>query len=141
VLEVTVSYAYFTGTLNILNVDADSSIHANCKSSSGGYGHIYKITHEGNTYALKCLTYAENNFQTIFSNTVMEYFLLKVASILEVGPSMSSPFGFDLVIYRNCIEFTMEFCKYSPSEYLEIDLKTAMHKLHNLRIIHFDIKP
>jgi len=43
-------------------------------------------------------------------NVINEYCLLKIASAVTAGPRHITPFGFDLVIYDNCIEFAMEYC-------------------------------
>ena len=41
---------------------------------------------------------------------IKEYSLLKIASILGVGPKLNNLFGFDLLVYDECIEFCMEEC-------------------------------
>jgi hypothetical protein len=33
----------------------------------------------------------------------MEWFLLKIASIAEIGPHVGTYFGFDLLMYEDCI--------------------------------------
>jgi serine/threonine protein kinase len=47
------------------------------------------------------------------------------------------------MIYRNCMEFSMECCRevvtYNPQ--METDLLRALAKLHQNHIVHFDIKP
>lgn len=102
---------------------------------------MYRIKHDNWVLALKCISFKEENFATVFKNTLAEYFVMKIASILEVGPMIKPPFGFDIIIYRNCLEFTMEFCPCIEKDSLESDLKIALSKLHVLRLIHYDIKP
>jgi hypothetical protein len=34
-----------------------------------------------------------------------------IAGVLEVGPKVLNPFGFDLLASRKCIEFFVEKCK------------------------------
>ena len=56
---------------------------------------------------------------------------------------MKCLYGFNIIIYSECIEFTMEFCDHNHylSTGLEDDLKSALRKLHHFKIIHHDIKP
>jgi tRNA A-37 threonylcarbamoyl transferase component Bud32 len=56
---------------------------------------------------------------------------------------MPKAFGFDLLIYKDCIEFSMEFCRrqLEAGPRLGKDLKLALRNLHSLKMIHFDIKP
>ncbi len=32
-------------------------------------------------------------------------------SALEIGPKLVKKFNFDILVYDNCIEFSMEFCE------------------------------
>lgn len=53
--------------------------------------------------------------------------------------------GYDIAIYRNCLEFEMEFCiqqKEIPEKVnYEQQAKTAVKIAHFFRLIHYDIKP
>jgi len=69
----------------------------------GGYGNIYQITHQKEYYALKCLPYYDGTLSLAIRSAISEFFILKIASALQIGPYVHSPFGFDLIIYRNCI--------------------------------------
>ena len=42
---------------------------------------------------------------------IVECAIAKVCSMLGVGPKMKLDIGFDLVCYRDCIEFYMEKCE------------------------------
>lgn len=42
---------------------------------------------------------------------IVECAIAKVCSILAIGPKMKLDIGFDLVCYRDCIEFYMEKCE------------------------------
>ncbi len=66
-----------------------------------------------------------------------------MAQQLLAGPRLLNPFGFDLVIYDNCIEFAMEYCDHTLNlqRGLEKDLQGALIRIHALKLIHFDIKP
>jgi hypothetical protein len=41
---------------------------------------------------------------------IKELFLLKIASCLKTGPCVRNYLGFDLLLYRDCMEFAMERC-------------------------------
>ena len=41
---------------------------------------------------------------------IKEWFLLKIASGLEIGPKIEKSFGFDILMFSECLEFAMEFC-------------------------------
>lgn len=67
--------------------------------------------------------------------------------MFTIAPKILTPYGFDLICYRNCIEFCMEQCLpwysahiYGPDE-IEERLKHCMVVMHLLRIVHRDIKP
>lgn len=87
------------------------------------------------------------NFSDI--ETVLEEFAIaKICSVFGVGPKIVNPYGFDIVCYRNCIEFCMERCLPWKAEYdnctkmiMEKRLKHCMKVMHLLRLVHRDIKP
>jgi hypothetical protein len=67
---------------------------------------------------VKCIKFVghknrnENNKLRQIKDAIKEYFLLKIASILEVGPSSVGEYNcFDLIIYQDCMEFMMEKCR------------------------------
>lgn len=41
---------------------------------------------------------------------IVEYAIAKVCSMLGIAPRIKTDIGFDLVCYRDCIEFYMERC-------------------------------
>ena len=43
-------------------------------------------------------------------DTLKEYFAYKIASTLEYGPKLFKIFGFDIICFKNSVEFSMEFC-------------------------------
>ena len=54
-----------------------------------------------------------------------------------------NPFGFDLIIFNDCIEFSMEKCQHI-SRFGEEDKKSLFEmlvKLHKYKIMHLDINP
>lgn len=72
---------------------------------------------------------------------VKECFLLKIASALKVGPSAQSIFGFDLLAYKNCFDFSMEFCEPASFTNASHSLRSSLNILHHFNIVHLDIKP
>jgi serine/threonine protein kinase len=66
-----------------------------------------------------------------------------IASALRIGPKVIKTFGFDIVVYRECLCFSMEFCDmgYYSVGGIEHELKAKLHLLHSLNIVHMDIKP
>jgi serine/threonine protein kinase len=60
---------------------------------------------------------------------------------LKSGPKIPKIFGFDLLVYNNCIEFSMELAEPRIKQIVSKDLKLALKNLHSLGIIHHDIRP
>lgn len=78
----------------------------------------------------------------------MEYAIAKVCSVLEIGVVVGAPdHHFDLVCYKNCIEFYMEACdRVSDHHSLDIvdvadRLKYCVAVMHCFGLVHKDIKP
>lgn len=76
---------------------------------------------------------------------VVECAIAKVCSMLGVGPKIKLDVGFDLVCYRDCIEFFMERCE-PVAEHWEEEvsverLKYCLAVMHQQRLIHRDVKP
>lgn len=76
---------------------------------------------------------------------IVECAIAKVCSMLGVGPKMKLDIGFDLVCYRDCIEFYMEKCEavtdHWKGEVSAERLKYCLSVMHQQRIIHRDVKP
>jgi hypothetical protein len=89
--------------------------------------------------AIKCLPIRG---KTTRHRAIKEWFILKVASKLEVGPKVMPYFGFDILMYSDCVEFAMEACepiqgKVFNTEYLFWNLSF----MHRFQLVHLDIKP
>lgn len=56
---------------------------------------------------IKCTTFKPKDFLDTLIVVVKEYSFLKIAAALEVGPQITPIFGFDLLVFEDCIEFSM----------------------------------
>jgi serine/threonine protein kinase len=72
---------------------------------------------------------------------IKEWFILKMASTLEAGPKVEAYFGFDLLMFSDCVEFAMETCDHVRSTLNSNLLRKNLAVLHSFRIAHRDIKP
>jgi serine/threonine protein kinase len=66
--------------------------------------------------------------------------------MLGIGPAIKTPYCFDLLCYREYIEFYMEECRNVRFHEYELEnikhrLKMCLGLLHSFKIIHKDIKP
>jgi len=80
--------------------------------------------------------------------TIVEYTFARLASMLNVGPRVRLDMSFDLICYRDCLEFYMEACEsieYRPAgltfEDMGERLKESLFTFHRFHLIHKDIKP
>lgn len=46
----------------------------------------------------------------LISKGVKEYCLMKIATALDSSPKVCNYFGFDLIVYSDCVQFAMEKC-------------------------------
>ena len=60
--------------------------------------------------AVKRFSYEIGHLQEKLYEVIKEVFMLKIAHALETGPKMDSVFLFDILIFKNVIEFPMEAC-------------------------------
>lgn len=70
----------------------------------GSYGKIYFGMLQKQTFIIKCIHFKV--FKSPSEAKIMaikEYFLLKIAAALGVGPSIAVSVGFDLFMHENCI--------------------------------------
>lgn len=73
---------------------------------------------------------------------IKEYALLKITSTLNVGPRIDNVFGFDIVVSSDSFNFCMEYCDIGTLHSEEaIDLEKKLYLLHQMHIVHLDIKP
>jgi hypothetical protein len=124
--------------------------------NSGSFGNIYCWRYMEKEFVIKCITktsinnndYAANskNKQVILIEILKEYMIAYIAGVLDIGPKVINPFGFDLIVSRKCIEFFIEKVSLPQFDldnmHLKFDeIKQSLFSLHLLNIVHNDIKP
>jgi hypothetical protein len=82
------------------------------KSHRGNFSSVYHFKDHSKNIGVKCNSYTNKKFLKVFRDTLLEYLSFEVISRLESGPKMPKVFDFDILIYKNCIEFSMEFCRH-----------------------------
>jgi hypothetical protein len=73
---------------------------------------VYHFKDHSKNIAVKCNSYTNKTFLKVFRDTLLEYLAFEIIARLESGPKMPKVFDFDLLVYKNCIEFSMEFCRH-----------------------------
>ena len=145
IIKLNLAYGHFTLFILLINIDEISPLINLHLISSGAFGEIYEAYgNDKSKVAIKRIEIKEIKFEQTLYSVMRELFLLNIASALGIGPKMRKIYGFDLVIYRNTIEFSMEFCERydaNDSTKLEDDLKKKLKLLHRCHIVHNDIKP
>jgi serine/threonine protein kinase len=105
----------------------------------GSHGTIYFRELSQQKFAIKCIP---SQHYSCRNNAIKEYFLTKVASFAGIGPKVESYFGFDILIFADCIEFGMERCeRVNVHNSHQWQLYENMALMHQIGIIHQDIKP
>lgn len=104
-VRLSVQITHITIEIVILNVKGSSPTHS-LQNLSQTKASIFKLSSNKN-HIIKCLTFPHVPFEDQLAMAIKEYCLLKIASILGVGPKLKNLFGFDLVVYDECIEFCM----------------------------------
>jgi len=64
---------------------------------------IFKFRTDNNRAVIKCFEFTEESTDNKIANAIKEYCLMKIASILKIGPKIIKIFGFDLVVSDHCI--------------------------------------
>lgn len=116
------------------------------KSIAGGtYGDVFLMEGETGEYVAKRIYFDNSppNFSSI-SNVLMECALVKLCSIVGIGPPFCFHMGFDLVLFESAIEFYMEKCTCLDHLMLStgfLSLKARVRAMHMIHLFHKDIKP
>jgi hypothetical protein len=86
----------------------ESKIHeAKCIYSRNSRS-LYKIDLKRQELIIKCI---KIKHKLTRGEAIKEWFLLKICSVLRVGPHISGYLGFDLIMHQDCVEFAMEACE------------------------------
>jgi hypothetical protein len=107
--KVTVQIMHFTLDITILE-SLENSENFNKSTdfdSSGANSTIYFFrrisSSQKKNFVLKSVNYATDNFNAIFINTLKEVAISKIASVMQIGPSFETIFGFDIIVHRQSI--------------------------------------
>jgi hypothetical protein len=87
--------------ITVFNFRGKSSTHA-FENISTTRASIYKNSSLKNI-VIKCISLKSKCFEDELSVVIKEFSLLKIASLLGIGPKMNSIFGFELVVYDDCV--------------------------------------
>lgn len=68
------------------------------------HGIIYCGDFNKKSFVIKCIPVVSKNSRC---SAIKEWFLMKVASVIGVGPQILDYFGFDILMFSECIEFGM----------------------------------
>ena len=69
---------------------------------------LYKIQLKRQEFIIKCI---EIKHKLAREEALKEWFLLKICSVLRMGPHISGYLGFDIIMHEDCVEFAMELCE------------------------------
>ena len=76
----------------------------------GQFGKVSYMKYRDEEFAFKNIRLRENSAESL-EMALCEVFMMKLASCLEVGPHFRSIQGYDAVIFEDCLQVGMEFCK------------------------------
>ena len=99
VIVITAEWGYYSIDIKILNIQGENTKH-NREMDCGMFGSIYKGKFNKEEFIIKCLPlqYKDSRFRAI-----KEWFIMKIASIAGVGPKLEPYFGFDILMFSECI--------------------------------------
>ena len=110
---MTVSYKQFTfNNVNISVNEYISGVHQVGHKSKGFYGTTYMMKVCNRRCAVKCIRIKDQqSFENTFQQTLKEYLLCKISSVLEAKPLIQPTLGFYIFVHYDCIEFGMQLCE------------------------------
>lgn len=124
-VNMLVSLSYFTFEVTLLNSSSASPFSNEFQPiGQGAMGQIFAaLMKDGTQFIIKSIKYVQReqddaprdekeNFriQRSLGQAIKEYCINKLCSALEIGPRVLTQFGFDLIIFRKTVEFTIEHC-------------------------------
>jgi hypothetical protein len=97
-----------------LNSDKNSPLSKRRPFSEGEYGRAYLLKSTKGEVVVKSISLSLNidfkKRREMLAQMLKEYSIAKICEALGCGPTLPRAFGFDLLIFRNSIEFAMEKC-------------------------------
>jgi serine/threonine protein kinase len=140
VIEILCQLGPYSKRYTVLNQFSPSFRHSYSLLGLGTFGEVFLSTDDTQHFAIKCLKFdlSDSGF---LRNCIQEFFIADLLSAIEVGPKLLRTKGFDFILFEDCMEFEMEVCRPIRKETLETDLKASLLKMHQLKVIHSDIKP
>lgn len=155
VMILAVYFSNFMVEITVLNLIEESKSPENFELIGyGAYSKVYLADDpQIGKHVIKSVAYRtekqkqkeskeeQTKIQHSLSRLIFEFCLSKLFSALRIGPQVMRKMGFDLVIYANTVEFCLEQCTFAHLEHLERDLPSSLQMMHQMRIVHGDIKP
>lgn len=98
--------------LKVFNSNGVSPLSEQLPDFSGSFGQIFAFSFLGSDFVLKSLKFSpgEKPRSSVLRKSIREYCVSKICSALRCSPKTLTPFGFDLLVYSDCVEFAIEKC-------------------------------
>lgn len=162
VVTFFVTVGPFILELRMLNLDVKCEMNEKSAVGKGASGFVVPFQDNSRElvakrikflYPIPIIPKGENNWIvtanfTEVRSVLLEYGFLKLCSMLKIGPDVPTDIGFDVICYRNCMEFFMERCDPYPyragsfsHEKVALRLKECLRLMHRYHLCHKDIKP
>lgn len=162
VVTYFVTVGPFIAELRMLNLDAQCEMNESSAIGKGAFGVVVPIQDDARELVAKRIKFlhplpiipkGEDSWIVVANFTeargvLVEYGFLKVCSMLKIGPNVPTDIGFDVICYRDCLEYFMEKCEPYPhqvdtlgQEKIATNLKERMGRMHRYHLCHKDIKP
>ena len=101
-IRLEVQLASFLIEIVVLNVQGKSEAHS-FENISDTVSPVFINEQKLKNTAVKCTPINNSSFIELFFRVIKEYVIYKICSILHIGPALSNIFGFDIIVYDDCI--------------------------------------
>ena len=141
IIKVKIDFDRFALELLLINVFSACNINFGKAIGSGEYADIYSFTINGEEFALKAFQLPNTvSRDSRFLRIIKELSIMKICSAFGLCPTAHNYLGFDLIVFDDLAFFTMEK-GFAVKGIRKDELLSLLNTMHNLRIIHSDIKP
>jgi tRNA A-37 threonylcarbamoyl transferase component Bud32 len=130
--------------VKVLNLNLKSKLEGR-NIGKGAFGRILQKSIATHEFVVK-MQKRDINREEI-EDMVREVAISKLCSMFEIGPAVETSIPFDMVVYADAVQFHLEKCELVSNPLLskhgqqfEIDLKECLLVLHNVGVVHRDIK-